>query len=93
MKIEVNEFYLNAIGEIVKIKEAYDNSHFLIKDFYYYDESDNSYFESGQVTGDVREFDLIAHIPKELHHDLIKRIEAYNTNDNYKRYCDKNLVH
>lgn len=85
MKLEVNEYYLNSSGEIVKI-EIYDSFH------YWRDSNCNSYSYKGEYLGVHRgQYDLIAHIPKTLHYDLLKRIEAYHTNDSYKIYCDKNL--
>jgi hypothetical protein len=82
MKIEVNEFYLNAIGEFVQIVEEYENS-FRDANLIYYS-------KKGLVTGDNREFDLISHIPKELHYELIRRIQMYYKKDNYKRYVKRN---
>lgn len=84
LKIEVGHYYLNANGEIVKIIDGHDSIHFLIKDFYYYDISDNSYFENGKCSGDCREFDLIAEIPKELNQYLIQTIKDYHTDLDFK---------
>jgi len=84
MKLEVDEYYLNASGEIVKISEAYDNTHFNIKSFYYYDEADTSYFENGKVTGNVSCYDLIAHIPKPLHQFLLQQINDYYADEDFR---------
>ena len=34
--------------------------------------------------------DVVAHIPKELHYELIRRIQMYYKKDNYKRYVKRN---
>ena len=71
MKLEVGEFYLSAEGEVLQIVGK-DGDNFL-------DSSYNSYFESGQQCSTLPDYDLIAHIPKELHYKIIKVINEYHT--------------
>ena len=81
MKLDVGEFYLSAGGEIIEIN--FFNKYSMFEDI-----NCNSYFESGECDGDCREFDLIAHIPKELHFDIIKTIKAYFTDNTTKEHID-----
>lgn len=85
MNLEVGNYYLNAIGEIVKIDSSWLNTHFNIRDNYYYDINDTAYFENGKTVGDCREFDLIAEIPKELHWNLMYNIKNFHTNGNVRK--------
>lgn len=88
MKIEVNEYYLNASGAIINIIKINKHENAFEDNFgkvYLTDGKDANYHI---IKSDK---DLIVHIPKALHYDLLKRIESYHTNDSYKRYCDKNL--
>ena len=93
MKLEVGEFYLNAAGDIVKI-DSY------IKGVYPFKTKNNySYKANGRYNDNETELDLIAHIPKELHYDIIKRINTYYAysgirdaiNTNYKHIKDKSF--
>jgi len=72
MKLEVGEFYLSAGGEIVEIN-------FFNKFSMFEDINCNTYLENGKCNGDCREFDLIAHIPKELHYKICDLINDYHT--------------
>ena len=75
MKVEAKEYYLSAGGEIVQI-EYFDKS-------VYYDTSENYYEENGKCIGDCREFDLIAHIPKELHLHILNEINSFYTDKDF----------
>ena len=80
MKLEIGEFYLTSEGEIAKI-DGIDGDNFLDSNF-------NSYKESGQYLSGLfplskhSKYDLIAHIPKELHYKIIKVINEYHTGKN-----------
>ena len=80
MKLEVGEYYLSAGGEIVEI-EYFDNT-------VYYDNSENHYEENGKCIGDAIEFDLIAHIPKQLHKHILNEINSYHTDKDFKEVVD-----
>ena len=69
IKIEQDGFYLNAMGEIVKIELRVDG---LI-----YDESGNMFYVGGESYDDSQ-YDLIGYIPKELHYEILKMITDYN---------------
>lgn len=73
MKLEVGEFYLSAYGEIVNINGK-DKDIFL-------DTNSNGYFLNGHVRpkDKISVYDLIAHIPKELHYKIIDIIKDYYT--------------
>lgn len=85
VELQVGEFYLSASGEIVKICSIgievinYKNTKV------FYDIGDNYYEYGGTCVGNIREFDLIAHIPKELHYMITKLINNYHTKENYKK--------
>lgn len=68
MKLEVREFYLSAGGEVVKIIGKKDNV--------YFSSPLAGYHETGKAIPSVDDskFDLIAHIPKELHQSIINQI-------------------
>ena len=80
IKIEQDGFYLNAMGEIVKIELRVDG---LI-----YDESGNMFYVGGESYDDSQ-YDLIAYIPKELHYSILQTINNYHKNEDYKRFIDK----
>ena len=80
MKLEINEFYLNASGEVVKITDKY---------FYSYcDTNENEYFDDGTTSVRPQPNDLIAEIPKELHKYLIQTIKDYHTDLDFKVTVD-----
>ena len=81
MKLEVGEYYLSAGGEIIEIN-------FLNKYSMFEDINCNSYFENGKCDGDAREFDLIAHIPKELHKHILNEINSYYTDKDFMEVVD-----
>lgn len=85
MKLEVGEYYLSAGGEIIKIVH-YDKYGFRFED-----ENVNYYKEDGVIYGDCREFDLIAHIPKELHKHILNEIKSYYTDKDFKEVVDSVL--
>ena len=79
MNLEVNEYYLNASGEIVKIIE------FNRVDRLYFSEN-NSYFEDGLYYSDEKHRkDLIAEVPKELHWWILYNIKNFHTNRNVRK--------
>jgi len=84
MKLEVGEFYLSASGEVIEIIYKEDN---MFEDVYL-----NSFFEDGICNGDIRDFDLIAHIPKQLHHSICELINDYHTNNYVKEYEDEVIL-
>lgn len=81
LKLEVGEFYLSASGEIININGK-DGDMFL-------DTNSNGYFLNGNVRPKDKTsvYDLIAHIPKELHYDIIKTIISYHTDGNSIKKC------
>lgn len=81
MKLEVGEFYLSASGEVIEIIIKRSN---MFEDVYL-----NSFFEDGICNGDIRDFDLIAHIPKELHFRLCEIIEDYYIDGDVKEFIDE----
>lgn len=76
MKLEVGEYYLSAGGEIIEI------NYFNTETFE--DINENLYFENGKCDGDCREFDLIAHIPKDLHLYLLQSINDYCIDEDFR---------
>lgn len=86
MKLEVGEFYLSASGEIVNINGK-DEDMFL-------DTNSNGYFLNGNVRpkDKISSYDLIAHIPKQLHFRLYEIIEDYYTDFLVKKFIDANYV-
>ena len=76
MKLEVGEYYLSAGGEIIEIN--FFNKYNMFEDI-----NCNSYFENGKCDGDYREFDLIAHIPKELHLHILNEINSFYTDKDF----------
>ena len=80
IKIEQDGFYLNAIGEIVHIEIRIDGI----------PEDDNGfkYQEDGSYTLNS-DYDLIGYIPPELHYSILKTINNYHKNEDYKRFIDK----
>ena len=85
MKIEVGEYYLSANGNIVKIIKQRLPTSLLVSNIDVLHKSD------GTVNnGFDREYDLIAHIPKELHYDIIKRIKTYHIHSGIRDAIDAN---
>lgn len=81
MKLEVGEFYLTEDGRIIKIDENKQKDLFLDSDDYFYNE-----IGVNDIINTNR--NLIAHIPKELHFDIIKTIKAYHIDNIIKEYID-----
>jgi len=82
IKIEQDGFYLNAMGEIVHIEIRGDDM----------PEDDNGYkyWEDGLCLGSSNsDYDLIAYIPKELHYRVLKTINNYYKNEDYKMFINK----
>ena len=80
IKIEQDGFYLNAMGEILKIE--------IIVDGTIEDECGNNYSKDG-VFKYNENYNLIGYIPKELHYNILKTINSYHKNENYKSFIDK----
>ena len=82
MNLEVNEYYLNASGEIVKIDYKSPNN-----DVFYTLDSGIEYFSNGKYWNDDSDskIDLIAHIPKELHWWILYNIKNFHTNGNVRK--------
>ena len=80
VKIEQDGFYLNTMGEIVKIELRVDG---LI-----YDESGNMFYINGESYDDSQ-YDLIGYIPPELHYSILKTINEYHKNESYKSFVDR----
>lgn len=81
MKLEVGEFYLTEDGRIIKIDENKQKDLFLDSDDYFYNEIGvNDFINTNR--------NLIAHIPKELHHSICELINDYHTNNYIKEYED-----
>lgn len=83
LKLEVGEFYLSASGEIVNINGKNEDM--------FLDTNSNGYFLNGHVRpkDKISIFDLIAHIPKQLHYELLLVIDDYYNNKDYKRAVDE----
>lgn len=81
MKLEDGEFYLTEDGRIIKITENKQKDLFLDSDDYFYDE-----IGVNDIINTNR--NLIAHIPKELHHRLCTIIKDYHTNNDVKNFID-----
>ena len=85
MKIEVGEYYLSANGNIVKIMKQRLLTSLLISNIDVLHKSD------GTVNnGFDREYDLIAHIPKQLLNYIVFVTELYHTNNDIKQMVDNN---
>ena len=81
MKLKVREFYLTEDGRIIKIADERGKDLFLDSDDYFYNE-----IGVNEIINTNR--NLIAHIPKELHFDIIRTIKAYHTDNTIKEYID-----
>lgn len=78
IKIEQDGFYLNAIGEILHIE---------IRDDIPKDDNGHKYGEDGSFLDCANsDYDLIAYIPKEIHYSVLKTINNYYKNEDYKRF-------
>ena len=84
LKLEVGKFYLSASGEIIKINGSNKNLNTFL------DINDNEYEVNGICVGDMRLFDLIAYIPKQLHFRLCEIIEDYYIDIDVKEFIDNN---
>ena len=80
MKLEIGEFYLSSKGEIAKIHGKYGDK-FLDSNFNSYKES-GQYFSGPFPLSKHSKYDLITHIPKELHYKIIKVINEYHIGKN-----------
>lgn len=82
IKIEQDGFYLNAIGEIVRIELRGDGTP--------QDENGFKYRKDGICLGSpTSEYNLIGYIPKGLHYSVLKTIKSYHKNESYKSYIDR----
>ena len=86
MKLEVGEFYLSAGGEIVKIEDKNsDTGLFLATNL-------QLYYEDGSYTLNKQSiYDLIEHIPSPLRYELLRVINEYHTNKDFKINVDENF--
>ena len=83
MKLEVSEFYLSAAGEVIKIESKTDSA------YPFMGTNSKTYLENGIYEENYQsDYDLIAHIPKELHFDIIRTIKAYHSDNSTKEYID-----
>lgn len=81
MQIEQDGFYLNAIGEILKIDIRGDGD--------FLDENGNKYSMNGVFgSGNNSDYDLIAYTPKELHYRILKAINDYHTCEPVKTFIN-----
>lgn len=88
MKIEVGEYYLSANCNMVKIIKHNPNIGIFVSNIDVLHKSD------GTVNnGFDREYDLIAHIPKQLLNYIVFVTELYHTNNDMKQMIDNNLEH
>lgn len=85
LKIEVGEFYLSASGEVIEIIIKRSD---MFEDVY-----SNYFYEDGICYGDIRDFDLIAHIPKELHYRICELINDYHTSNEVKDFINDNYTY
>lgn len=85
MKLEVGEFYLSASGEIVNINGKNEDM--------FLDTNSNGYFLNGNVRprNKISVYDLISHVPKQLHYELIRVVNEYHTNKDFKTMIDINF--
>lgn len=70
--VELNNFYLNGLGEIIYIVRY--------EDWYFRDLNGNPYTRDGRFKGNPTELDLIAEVPKELHCEILNKIKDYYEN-------------
>ncbi len=63
MKLEVGEFYLSASGEILELES-------FLRDGLFIDTNGQKYDIDGVAVDMLTNYDLIAHIPKQLHFRL-----------------------
>lgn len=83
MKLEVGEFYLSASGEILELES-------FLRDGLFIDTSGQKYDIDGVAVDMLTNYDLIAHIPKQLHFRLCEIIEDYYTDIDVKEFIDDN---
>jgi hypothetical protein len=77
--------YLTASGDITRIT-SYDK-----EDCFFNSTSGTEYNSYGHDIRDNASDDLIAEIPESLHFELIRVINEYHTNHNFKFYIDKSF--
>lgn len=80
IKIEQDGFYLNAMGEILKIEIKDDGIPT--------DKNGNKYIVDGTFSYNNK-YDLIGYIPKELHYRLLESINGYHTCKPVETFIDK----
>lgn len=88
MKLEVGEFYLSAYGTIDKIEKKRDNAHYPLEGISMYSYLENGKYEDINIDDGL---DLIAHIPKQLHYELLRVVNEYHTNKEFKSMIDINF--
>lgn len=83
MKIEVGEHYLAANGNIVKIRKHNPDIDLFVSNI------DILHKDDGIVNnGFNNDFDLIAHIPKQLLNHLVVEANNYHTDNEFKNMID-----
>ena len=80
IKIEQDGYYLNAMGEILKIEIKDDGIPT--------DKNGNKYIVDGTFSYNNK-YDLIGYIPPELHYSILKTINEYHKNKSYKSFVDR----
>lgn len=86
MQLEVGEYYLSAGGEVVAITSFRDNEVFDCNHNPYSKHSGR--FMPKAMESDLSKYDLIAHIPKELHLHILNEINIYYTDSIFKSIVD-----
>ena len=82
MKLEVGEYYLSAGGNITKIVDYIDNED--NEDEYNYKSNDDEWYRyDGSYGTEIKNRDLIAHIPKELHLHILNEINSFYTDKDF----------
>lgn len=83
MKIEVGEYYLAENGNIVKIIRQRLLTSLLVSNI------DILYKSNGTVSdGFINDYNLIAHIPKQLLNHLVVEVNNYHTDNEFKQMID-----
>lgn len=82
MKLEVGEYYLSANGNITKIVDYIDNED--KEDEYNYKSNDDEWYRyDGSYGTEIKNRDLIAHIPKSLHQHILNEINSFYTDKDF----------
>lgn len=82
LSLEGDKIYLTSLGEITKILHKTGNL--------YKCSNGTEYNISGHDVRDDSSKDIIAEVPKELHFEMLRVINEYHTNKEFKFIVDKN---